>query len=131
MPQDSNLGPLLFLIYINGICNTLNSTPRLIADNTCLVIHAANPSILRDNINHKLLSVLKWTKVNKITVDPEKFSVLILSPKITNSFPTIEILYEINPVSVNKSVKDLGITINEKLNFAAHVIKLTCKIFDL
>ena len=131
MPQDSNLSPLLFLIYINGICNTLNTTPRLIADNTRLVIHAANPSILCDNINHKLLSVLKWTKVNKITVDPKKFSVLILSPKIINSFPTIEILYNNNSVSVNKSLKDLGITINEKLNFAAHAIKLTCKIFDL
>ena len=92
VPQGSNyLGPLLFLIYINDISNALNTTPRLFADDTSLVIHAANPSILRDKINHELRSVLEWTSANKITVNPKKSSALILPPKITNPIPTIEI----------------------------------------
>ena len=48
--------------------------------------------------------------------------------KITNPIPTIEILFNKNPFSVNKSVNFLGITIAEKLNFAERIIKLTCKI---
>ena len=51
-----------------------------------------------------------------------------IAPKITNPIPTIEILFYKNPVSVNKSVKYLGITIDENLNFAERIIKLTCKI---
>ena len=46
-------------MYMNDISNALNTTPRLFADDTCLVIHAANPSILRDNVNHKLWSALE------------------------------------------------------------------------
>ena len=128
VPQGSNLGPLLFLIYMNDISNALKTTPRLFADDTCLVIYAANPSILRDKINYELRSVLEWTSANKITVNPKKSSALILFPKITNSIPKIEILFNNNPVSVTKSVKYLGITIDEKLNFAEHITNSTCKI---
>ena len=37
IPQGSISEPLLFLIYINDLRNVLNSTPRLFADDTCLV----------------------------------------------------------------------------------------------
>ena len=121
VPQGSNLGLLLFLICINDVSNGLNTTPRLFADDTCLVIHAANSSISRDNINQELRSVLEWTSTNKVTVNPKNFSALKLPPKITSPIPTIEILFNNNPVSVNKSVKYLGSTIDEKLNFAEHL----------
>ena len=53
----SNLSPLLFLIYRNDTSNALNTISRLFADDTCLAIHTAKPSILRGNINHELLNV--------------------------------------------------------------------------
>ena len=59
---------------------------------------------------------------------PPKSLTLLLPPKITHPIQTIEILFNKNPVSVNKSVKYLGITIDEKLNFAERIIKLACKI---
>ena len=49
-------------------------------------------------------------------------------PKIANPVQTIEIIFNKNPVSVNKSVKYLGNTIDEKLNIAKRIIKLTCEI---
>ena len=33
--QGSSLGPLLFLIYVNYLLNSVNCTPRLFADGTC------------------------------------------------------------------------------------------------
>ena len=72
VPQGSNLGPLLFLIYINDYPNALNSNPRLFVDDTCLNINAVTPSILSEKMNQELTTVHKWTTANKIIVNPEK-----------------------------------------------------------
>ena len=57
VPQGNNLGPLLFLIYINDIPNALFSKPRLFANDTCLVIQAPNPLLLENSVNRVLLNV--------------------------------------------------------------------------
>ena len=54
VPQKSNLGPLLFLIYVNDITNALHSTPRLFADNTCMIIiFQSNQAVLAEETNRE------------------------------------------------------------------------------
>ena len=36
VPQGSILGPLIFLVYINDLCDGLISSPRLFADDSSL-----------------------------------------------------------------------------------------------
>ena len=43
VPQGSSLGPLL---YVNDLQNAVVFTPRLFADNTCLIFQASNPFML-------------------------------------------------------------------------------------
>ena len=44
LPQRFSLGPLLFLIYVTSLPNSVNCTPRLFADDTCLIVEACNPA---------------------------------------------------------------------------------------
>ena len=128
MPQGSNLGPLLFLIYINDLPFAIKSVPRLFADDTCLLIHSPNTSTLAENINSKLANVHEWTVANKITVKPKKSLALIRPPKIITSIPDIQLHFNNNSVTIKDSVKYLGITIDAKLNFDVHINTLTRKI---
>ena len=71
MPQGGNLGPLLFLIFVNDLPSAINAVPRLFADETCLLIYSSNTSTLAKNINSELANVHEWEVANKITVNPE------------------------------------------------------------
>ena len=84
VPQGSTLGPLLLLIYINDLQNSLNSPLVLFADDIGLVTHGFNPNELRTLINRELNHLLQWTTANKITVNPQKSSILIFPPKISS-----------------------------------------------
>ena len=129
VPQGSNSGSLLFLIYISDIPYAINSIPRLFADDTCLVIHSANPNLLKNNITSELQKVQIWTNTNTITVNPKKTMILIIPPKITNQSPDIEMQFLNTSISANDQIKYLGNTIDSRLNFEEHIGIVAKKIF--
>ena len=54
LPQGSNLGPLLFLVYINDLPNCLSLTsPRMFADDRNITFAASTMADL-ENTMHKL-----------------------------------------------------------------------------
>ena len=57
VPQGSSLGPLLFLLYINDLPNCISCTPRLFADDICILVKANTSNELKYSLNYELAKI--------------------------------------------------------------------------
>ena len=73
VPQGSVLGPLLFLVYINDICNSCNQMKfYLFADDTNLLYADKNLKSLESTKNDELCKLYDWLIANKLSLNIKK-----------------------------------------------------------
>ena len=71
MPQGSVLGPLFFLIYINGLPLGLTTNVKLFADDTSLFSVVNNASVSASRLNNDLVKIRDWAFNWKISFNPD------------------------------------------------------------
>ena len=70
VPQESILGPLLFLIYVNDMPKCLGyGTARLFADDTNLTFTSCSLPVLQNKMSNDLNEIAAWLNVNKLTLN--------------------------------------------------------------
>ena len=72
--QGSSLGPLLFVLFINDLINSVKCLPRLFANDTCLVVLNRDIMLLEQEMNQELSNVYKWCNTNQLSLNPAKSS---------------------------------------------------------
>ena len=123
------MGPLLFLIYVNNLPNSVNCTPRLFADDTCLIFEACNPVSLQNFINSELNKVYAWCCYNKLTVNLSKSNINFISPKLLqNSNDNYNMIFADSFIATVPNSKYLGVIIENKLSFYEHIKVLESKV---
>ena len=122
VPQGSILGPLLFLVYINDICNNLNDTKvRLYADDT--VIYNSGEHILQTGMELQLSlnRLYNWCDRNKLTININKTKVMTFgSRKFIKQRISPSLLLGDIPLGNVTTFKYLGVILDRELKFNAH-----------
>ena len=129
--QDSIFGPLLFILYINDLPNAINSTPRLFADETYLILRQSSLSSLEKAYQDELIQLKDWCDATKIQINPNKSCTLNLPPKQNTPPLTFQISYDNSFIGNIICCKYFGILIDNKLNFKQHIQLVESKIAKL
>ena len=128
VPQGSTLRPLLFLLYINDLVDCTSATSYLFADDTCLSFSASYTIKLIGDINSELNKVYHRMKANKLRINAQKSTALLIPSKTNKHIHNIEVLYNGAKINVCKLVKYLGVHIDRDLCFKPHIQILQNKL---
>ena len=124
MPQGSVLGPLLFNLFINDICNIKLAKKVLFADDTVLYVTDLTLSGCIEKTKHVINELTQWLFENKLLANKEKTKLMLISPRVVTHLPNIE--FNGSTLQWVNSIDYLGITLDHKLNFNIQVDEV-CK----
>ena len=131
VPQGSILGPLLFLLYVNDMPDHLKkTTPYLYADDTQISSSSYDFETLAQNLNDDLNNIQRWLLKNKLQHHPTKTKVMFIasSYNLINKIGNTPILMNNTPVPRTSKYTCLGMDIDEKLTWDAHIASICSKI---
>lgn len=129
VPQGSNLGPLLFLLYINDLAQISTSLYFvLFADDTSIFQSGTSWTTLVECINAELNKVNDWFVANKLTLNINKTNYIVFKSyrKIKPAIGDLSINSE--PITKVDSVKFLGVFIDRHLSWRDHINYISLKI---
>ena len=129
VPQGSVLGPLLFLLYINDLHHCIKTSETYhFADDTHLLNFSKTVWSLCGRVNADLRVLVSWLNANKISLNASKTEFVIFrSPwRRMDCIPRIKLCGKI--LKQSKSVKYLGVHLDEHLNWKIHTSFVAVKL---
>ena len=131
VPQGSILGPLLFLIYINDICNVSRKLSYILfADDTNIIMSHKNLTQLFTTLNEELYKLNEWVIANKLKLNFDKTHYVYF--KICKTNTNLPNLYIGNKEIIRThTTKFLGILIDENLGWKEHINNVCIKLSRL
>jgi hypothetical protein len=113
VPQGSVLGPLLFLLFINDIPESIINELRIFADDVKMIVHPSRTQAIQEDLDR----LSTWENMWLLKFNLDKCKVL----HIGKNNPLNKYNFLGSNLCNCSTEKDLGVTFNEKGNFHDHI----------
>jgi Reverse transcriptase (RNA-dependent DNA polymerase) len=133
--QGSKLAAILFIIYINSICNLpLNGKIYLYADDIAIVYGAPDAPTLKKQMEYDLKVLDIWLSYHYLKMNVSKTNYVLFTGRTRLEFFTqqaLNIRLNGNLIERVESFKYLGFWIDEELNFQRHIKHIKSKVIPM
>jgi len=123
VPQGSILGPILFLVYINDIIESVESDIRIFADDTFIfrIADQNSTKLLNDDLQRITTWANKWKMLFNPDITKQAVEVVFSNKRSPTTFEPLT--FNNIPVKVVTETTHLGMILDSKLNFEHHLEK--------
>ena len=131
VPQGSILGSLLFLIYVNDICQFVgNQNCNIFSDDTILYSFGTDADEVNSSLQLALNSVENWYSSNLLSLSKEKSVTLLVRGNKINDPGDLNVTVTLggHPLKQERSTKYLGVYLDQNLSWNEQCDKLCVHI---
>ena len=126
VPQGTVLAPLLFMIFVNDISQSVGlSCCNLYADDTLIYCSGSDVAQVTEKLQNSITCVSSWYKSNCLCLNIEKSNVLLVTNKNCHE-GNVKLDIQIDNQFLNQSetADYLGVRLDSHLAWSAHVKKI-------
>lgn len=147
VPQGSTLGPLLFIIYINELCELpVGGKIITFADDTVVMFEGDDWTETHERAESGINKIKQWLDKNLLTLNISKTKYISFSstvkgqPTVSHSIKTHKVNCNSHNIDFNcncealecvKNIKYLGVIIDNNLKWKYHIEKLSLRVRKL
>ena len=115
LPQGSVLSPLLFIIFIRDMLNNIHGTGLQFADDCTILMSASNQTELQETMDRNCATIHHWMEKWQLKVNCSKTEIVVFNGQLSPP------LLGTGSIQIVGSSRALGVMIDSKLSFSAHI----------
>ena len=125
VPQGAVLSPVLFNIFMADIPVNHNCTSAQFADDVSILFTCKRTASVKKELQQAVKSFAKYVKLWKLKLNPQKSEAIFFTRRRTRkAFPNRKLQVENQDIEWKSSAKYLGFTLDQKLTFKEHNLKI-------